>query len=126
MGNIKKKGKNGDTVPRGKPKSGRIWKNTKTKFSLNVKTKGLKNSLEKKEIFRKEMQAVKELSRSIKAARQEEKEKRKERRRENLKRQEENRKKSEIVQVISNTSKIKKMRKKQLRNIEKRDTSKVM
>ncbi|XP_044744467.1 coiled-coil domain-containing protein 86 [Coccinella septempunctata] len=111
------------TVPRGKPKSGRIWKSEKTKFSTNIKSRGLKTSFEKKEKLRKDLLAIKELSRSIKAAKEEELQKKKERRRENLKRQEENRKKSEVVQVITNSSKIKKMKKKHLRQIEKRDTT---
>lgn len=110
-------------IPRGKPKSGRIWKSVKSKFSSNIKSRGLKSSFASKEKLRKDLQAMKELSRSIKAEKEEELRKKKERRRENLKRQEENRKKSEIVQVITNTSKIKKMKKKHLRQIEKRDTT---
>ncbi|KAK9886724.1 hypothetical protein WA026_017641 [Henosepilachna vigintioctopunctata] len=110
-----------DNAPRGKPKSGRVWKSTKSKFSLNVKTKGIRDSLEKKEKFRQEMRAIKEASRSIIEAKRQEQENRKQRRREKLQKQEENRKKSEVVQVITNTSKIKRMKKKQLRNIEKRD-----
>ncbi|XP_044263290.1 coiled-coil domain-containing protein 86 [Tribolium madens] len=109
-------------VIRGKPKSGRFWKNEKKKFSSIIKTKGIRNSFEKKQALRQELKRIKEASRAIIAAKDEEKEQKKQRRRENLKRQEENRKKSEIVQVITNTSKIKKMKKKQLRYIEKRDT----
>lgn len=112
-------------IPKGKPKSGRVWKSEKTKFSSIIKTRGLKNSFEKKKALREELKRVKEASRAIMAEKQKEKELKKERRRENLKRQEENRKKSEIVQVITNTSKIKKMKRKQLRYIEKRDTNPV-
>lgn len=88
-----------------------------------IKTKGIRNSFEKKQALRTELKRVKEASRAILAAKEEEKEKLKERRRINLQRQEENRKKSEVVQVIKDTTKIKKMRKKQLRFIEKRDTN---
>nr|XP_022905853.1 coiled-coil domain-containing protein 86 [Onthophagus taurus] len=112
-----------EDIPKGKPKSGRVWKSQKQRFSSIIKSKGLKNPMEKKETLRKELLRVKEASRAIKAAKEEEKEKKKERRRENLKRQEENRKKSEIVQVIKNTAKLKRMKKKQLRHIEKRDTN---
>ncbi|XP_011162606.2 coiled-coil domain-containing protein 86 [Solenopsis invicta] len=110
-------------VPRGKPKSGRIWKEEKTKFSSIIKTRGIRLSLAKKQKLREDLKRVKDMSRAIKAQKQEEKEAKKQRRRENLKRAEENRKKSEIVQVIKNTAKIKRMKKKQLRMIEKRDTT---
>ncbi|KAJ8947279.1 hypothetical protein NQ318_014176 [Aromia moschata] len=98
-------------VPKGKPKSGRVWKSQKT------------NTFAKKQALREELKRVKEASNAIKAAKQEEKELKKQRRRDNLKRQEENRKKSEIVQVITNTKKLKRIKKKHLRNIEKRDTT---
>ncbi|XP_077260973.1 coiled-coil domain-containing protein 86 [Temnothorax americanus] len=110
-------------IPRGKPKSGRIWKEEKTKFSSIIKTRGIRLSFDKKQKLREDLKRVKEMSRAIKARKQAEKEAKKERRRENLKRAEENRKKSEIVQVIKNTAKIKRMKKKQLRMIEKRDTT---
>ncbi|XP_072390332.1 coiled-coil domain-containing protein 86 [Diabrotica undecimpunctata] len=112
-----------EAVPRGKPKSGRIWKSERKKFSSVIKTKGIKSSFERKEALRQKLKQVKELTNSLKAAKQEEKEKKKERRRANLKKQEENRLKSEVVQVITNTKKLKKTKKKHLRNIEKRDTT---
>lgn len=110
------------SIPRGKPKSGRIWKEEKTKFSSIMKTRGLRLSFDKKQKLREDLKRVKEMSREIKERRKAEKEAKKQRRRENLKRAEENRKKSEIVQVIKNPAKIKRMKKKQLRMIEKRDT----
>ncbi|XP_070161572.1 coiled-coil domain-containing protein 86 [Polyergus mexicanus] len=110
-------------IPRGKPKSGRTWKEQKTKFSSIIKTRGIRLSLAKKQKLREDLKRVKEMSREIKAQKQAEKETKKQRRRENLKRAEENRKKSEVVQPIKNLSKIKRMKKKQLRMIEKRDTS---
>ncbi|KAF2900551.1 hypothetical protein ILUMI_05622 [Ignelater luminosus] len=126
-GNSKKKQPKEQEVsePKGKPKSGRIWKSSKTKFSSVIKTRGIRNSFEKKQALQKELKRVKEASRAIIAAKQEEKELQKQRRRENLQRQEENRKKSEIVQVIKNPNKLKRMKKKQLRYIEKRDTNEI-
>lgn len=88
-----------------------------------VKTKGIRDSFEKKQALRVELKRVKEASRAIIAAKKDEIQLKKQRRRDNLKKQEENQKKSEIVQVIKNPSKIKRMRKKQLRMIEKRDTT---
>lgn len=109
-------------IPKGKPKSGRIWKEQKTRFSSLVKTRGLHLSLKKKQKLREELKHVKEMSREIKAQKAADKEAKKERRRENIRRTEENRKKSEVVHVITNTAKLKKLKKKQLRMIEKRDT----
>ncbi|XP_058805942.1 coiled-coil domain-containing protein 86 [Phymastichus coffea] len=133
--NVQEKEKSGDSktnnkemlqkvIPRGRPKSGRIWKEPKQKFSSIVKTKGIRLSFEKKQKLREELKKVKELSREIKAQKEAEKQAKKERRRENLKRTEEKQKKSEVIQVIKNTAKIKRMKKKQLRMIEKRDTVK--
>ncbi|XP_015520605.1 coiled-coil domain-containing protein 86 [Neodiprion pinetum] len=111
------------TIPKGKPKSGRVWKEQKTRFSSIIKTRGTRLSFEKKQKLRNDMKRIKELSRSVIARRHAEREAKKQRRIDNLKRAEENRKKSEIVQVIKNTSKIKKMKKKNLRKLEKRDTT---
>ncbi|XP_051174411.1 coiled-coil domain-containing protein 86 [Leptopilina boulardi] len=112
-------------IPRGKPKSGRVWKEPRKRFSSIVKTKGIRQSFEKKQKLREDLKHIKELSREKVAKMKEAKELKKQRRVENLKRAEENRKKSEVVQVITNTAKIKRMKKKQLRMIEKRDTLKM-
>ncbi|CAH2207924.1 jg14907 [Pararge aegeria aegeria] len=109
---------------RGKPKSGRFWKSKKERFSTMIKTKGIKPDFQRKTALRLELKRTKELSKQIQEQIKEKEQLRKERRRENLKRTEENKKKSEIVQVITNTAKLKRMKKKQLRFIEKRDTNK--
>ncbi|KAF7388464.1 hypothetical protein HZH68_012406 [Vespula germanica] len=110
-------------IPKGKPKSGRIWKEPRKRFSSIVKSRGIRLSLEKKQKLKENLQRAKEMSRTIKEQKQAEKEAKKQRRIENLKRAEENRKKGEVVQVIKNTAKLKRMKKKQLRLIEKRDTN---
>ncbi|KAG8230872.1 hypothetical protein J437_LFUL011513 [Ladona fulva] len=116
-------------VPKGCRKSGKFWKENRERSSSLIKTRGLRKSWHKKEQLRQDLKRVKEKSKQLKQEYLDDKEARKQRRRENLRRQEENRKRSEIVQVIQNlgvkiknTSKIKRMKKKHLRNIEKRDT----
>lgn len=67
------------------------------------------------------MKHIKELSLSIKEDKKLENIQKKERREENAKRRLENERKSEIVQIIKNPAKLKRMKKKQLRKIGKRD-----
>ncbi|XP_003703457.1 coiled-coil domain-containing protein 86 [Megachile rotundata] len=109
-------------IPKGRPKSGRIWKEQKTRFSSIVKTRGIRLSFEKKKKLKEDLKRAKEMTRENKARKQAEKEAKKNRRKANLKRAEENRKKGEVVQVITNTTKLKKIKRKHLRMIEKRDT----
>ncbi|XP_076761365.1 coiled-coil domain-containing protein 86 [Xylocopa sonorina] len=109
-------------IPKGRPKSGRIWKGEKKRFSSIVKTRGIRLSMNKKQKLREDLKRVKEMSKAIKDEKEAQKEARKARRRANLKRAAENQRKSEIVQVITNTAKLKKIKKKHLRMIQKRDT----
>lgn len=93
------------------------------RFSSINKTKGLRQDFEKKTALRIELQRTKELSKQVQEELKQKEINRKERRRENIKRAEENKRKAEIVQVITNSAKLKRMKKKQLRFIEKRDTN---
>ncbi|XP_022078161.2 coiled-coil domain-containing protein 86 [Acanthochromis polyacanthus] len=116
-------GKQNPVIPLGKPKSGRVWKNrNKQRFSALVRDKPLCSSWEKKMAAKREKELVKQYSLQLKEEKNRQKEEKRKRREENLKRREENERKAEIVQVIRNTAKIKRMKKKQLRKIEKRDT----
>uniref|UniRef100_A0A8D0A9H5 Coiled-coil domain-containing protein 86 n=1 Tax=Sander lucioperca TaxID=283035 RepID=A0A8D0A9H5_SANLU len=110
-------------IPLGKPKSGRAWKDrNKQRFSAMVRDKPLCSSWEKKMEAKREKELVKQYTLKLKEDKAREKEEKRKRREDNLKRRAENERKSEIVQVIKNTAKIKRMKKKQLRKIEKRDT----
>ncbi|XP_034746157.1 coiled-coil domain-containing protein 86 [Etheostoma cragini] len=110
-------------IPLGKPKSGRAWKDrNKQRFSAMVRDKPLCSSWEKKMEAKREKELVKQYTLKLKEDKAREKEEKRKRREDNLKRRAENERKSEIVQVIRNTAKIKRMKKKQLRKIEKRDT----
>lgn len=68
-----------------------------------------------------ELKHIKELSKSIKEDKKLENVAKKQRRAENAQRRLANERKNEVVQVIKNTAKMKRMKKKALRKIEKRD-----
>lgn len=108
------------TQVRGVPKSGKFWKTPKEKF------RKIHNSLPRKSKeqhlkIREELKRIKELSRSIKEERKQQNELKKQRREENLQRKRENELKSQTVQIIKNTAKLKRIKKKHLRQIQKRD-----
>merc|ERR1712131_124067 len=115
--------KKGVVIPLGKPKSGRVWKDrNKQRFSSLLRDKPVCTSWEKKMEAKREKELVKKFSLQLKEDKAKLKEDKRQRREENLKRREANERKAEVVQVIRNTTKIKRMKKKQLRRIEKRDT----
>ncbi|KAM8879952.1 coiled-coil domain-containing protein 86 [Spinachia spinachia] len=110
-------------IPLGKPKSGRVWKDrNKQRFSALLRDKPLCSSWNKKMEAKREKELVKNYTIQLKEHKVKQKEDKRKRREDTLKRRAENERKSEIVQVINNTTKIKRMKKKQLRRIEKRDT----
>ncbi|XP_042324103.1 coiled-coil domain-containing protein 86 [Sceloporus undulatus] len=118
-----KKQKAAPAIPKGKPKSGRVWKDPgKKRFSHMTKDKPLRTSWERKMKERQEKKLVKDFVRQLEDEKRREREEKKQRRKENLERRLENERKAEIVQVIRNPLKLKRAKKKQLRRIEKRDT----
>uniref|UniRef100_A0A1E1XS83 Coiled-coil domain-containing protein 86 n=1 Tax=Amblyomma sculptum TaxID=1581419 RepID=A0A1E1XS83_AMBSC len=123
MTRSKKKKTDEEAIPKGIPKSGRVWKSEKKRFSSMKKDRPLKTSWKVKMEQRAERKALLALDRQLKEEKKRLIEEKKQRRAENLRRREENAKKAEIVQVIKNTAKIKRMSKKQLRLVKKADTT---
>merc|ERR1712013_503806 len=105
---------------RGKPKSGRVWKSQGKKKSTIINVKSLHKSWAVCTKERAEAQSIKNYERELKTAADDEKEQKRLRTVEQKKRREENALKSEIVQNIKSTAKIKRMKKKQLRQLQKR------
>ncbi|KAK7578256.1 hypothetical protein V9T40_010461 [Parthenolecanium corni] len=111
-----------DTQPRGMPKSGRFWKDQKSRFATVKKSPGLKTTFVEKQKFREDLKRIKSLSRELLEQRNAAKEAKKQKRKENIQRRKENESKAEILQVIKNPAKLKRMKKKALKQIQKRDT----
>ncbi|XP_059173445.1 coiled-coil domain-containing protein 86-like [Physella acuta] len=108
-------------IPRGKPKSGRMWKEVRTQRSSVIKqVKAMKTTWEQKMELRNEKKRLKDIQEQLKTEKDKEKQLRRQRMEANKKRKLENQRKAEIVQPIKNTAKIKKMKKKHLRTIEVR------
>eukprot|EP00123_Amoebidium_parasiticum_P006056 comp17114_c0_seq1/m.15894 comp17114_c0_seq1/g.15894 ORF comp17114_c0_seq1/g.15894 comp17114_c0_seq1/m.15894 type:complete len:122 (-) comp17114_c0_seq1:326-691(-) len=103
---------------KGRPKSGKVWKEEKQRFSSLVGVKALRKSFAVKQKEREEKARLKAIAKELLEAQKKEKEDKRLRREEQEKRRLENEKKNEIVQKIS-TSKVKKMSRKQLRTIKK-------
>lgn len=108
-------------IPRGKPKSGRVWKPVGIqRFSEIKQVKSLKSSWSEKMKKKAERKSVKDFEKRLKDQRAQELEDKRKRKVEKEQRRIENQRKSEVTQTIKNTAKIRRMKKKQLRQIEKR------
>lgn len=103
---------------RGIPKSGKFWKTPKEKFK-SIRT--VPKSASQHKQFRDDLKKIKLISKGLKDDKKQENELKRQRREENAARRQENELKSQTVQIIKNTSKLKRIKRKQLRKIEKRD-----
>ncbi|XP_062502930.1 coiled-coil domain-containing protein 86-like [Corticium candelabrum] len=104
---------------KGRPKSGRWWKAEGKRKSSLIGDKPLHTSWRKRVKQREEKKALKEYEQQLKEELQRQKEEKRKRIEEHRKRKEENERKAEVVQVITNTAKLKRLSKKQRKNIRK-------
>ncbi|CAF1134265.1 unnamed protein product [Adineta ricciae] len=112
-------------IPKGKPKSGRTWKLNKGRYSAISRPKSLKLSYEERMKMRADLNETRNREKQMWNEVNEKRDKLKQRQKENKERRLVNERKGEVVQVIKNPTKIKRMKKKQLRSIEKRDLDKL-
>merc|ERR1712013_720609 len=108
-------------IPRQKPKSGKFWKEGRQQFRQIKRDKGKKFTFEQRMKNKEEKIKNKELADLLLSRKAMKKEELRKKIEENKARKIENEKKSEHFQVIKNPAKIKRMKKKQLRMLEKRD-----
>jgi len=108
-------------IPRQKPKSGKFWKEGRQQFRQIKRDKGKKFTFEQRMKNKEEKMKNKELADLLLSRKAMKKEEIRKKIEENKARKLENEKKSEQFQVIKNPAKIKRMKKKQLRMLEKRD-----
>ena len=106
---------------RGKTVDGRTWKTEKKRFSAVNKRIGTSNgpSFEERREKEAKMKALKQKERDMKALKEEEHRQTVEKMRERRKRREENSMKNVKYDIVTNTSKLKKMSKKQLSGFRK-------
>merc|ERR1712083_1191756 len=114
-----------DVIPRQKPKSGKFWKAERSQFRAIKKDRGPRLTFQQRVKRKEETEQAKELAEMLKQRKYQKKQEMKEKIEANKKRKEENEKKAEVYQIIKNPAKIKRMKKKQLRMLAKRDTLEV-
>merc|ERR1712066_727167 len=109
------------SIPRQKPKSGRFWKVERAQFRQIKRDRGQRPNFEQRLKHKEEKMRNKELGDFLKNKRNQEKEELRKRIEENNTRKLENERKTEQYQIVKNPAKLKIMKKKQLKMIEKRD-----
>lgn len=116
--------KKGTEEIKGRNASGRAWKGERARQSQSTIVKHLKTSYEEKMEQKRRHKEMKDIEKSLKEREERAIEDKKRRRAENIRRRAENEKKGEVYQVISNPNKIKRLTKKQMKNIRiMKDTS---
>lgn len=107
--------------PRGMAKSGRFWKSVRTQASSVVVRERM--TFEERMQKRQQQRVVQDLENQLKNERKEKMQELRKRREYNAKKAAENALKAEVYQVVKNPNKIKRMKKKQLRLLQTRDTT---
>jgi len=103
-------------------KSGRFWKSERCRFNTTIKSKGSKQKCDVKRVAKKQHDLkVREYEKLLKEDRINRINEKRKRSEQNKKMKEINERKNETVQIINNPVKIKRMKKKQLRMLAKRD-----
>ena len=109
------------SIPRQKPKSGRFWKGERAQFRQIKRDRGQRPTFEQRLKMKEEKARNQEMAELMKNRKKQEKEELRKRIEENKAKKLENERKTEQYQLIKNPAKLKRMKKKQLRMLEKRD-----
>jgi len=109
-------------IPKQKPKSGKFWKASRSQFNSVKKDQGPRLTFEQRVKRKEEKDRAKELAEMLVNRKIQRKQEMKDKIEANKKKKEENERRAEVYQVIKNPAKIKRMKKKQLRLLAKRDT----
>jgi len=108
-------------IPRQKPKSGKFWKEERSAFRSLKKDKGQRLTFDQRLAMKEEKVRNRDLAKTLLEQKNLKKEEMRKKIEENKTKKLENERKAEQFQVIKNPAKIKRMKKKQLRQLEKRD-----
>jgi rRNA-processing protein CGR1 len=114
-----------EIIPRQKPKSGKFWKAGRSQFNAIKKDRGPRLTFEQRLKRKEDAEKAKGLAEMMTNKKMQRKQQLRENIEANKKKKEENEKRAEVYQVIKNPAKIKRMKKKQLKLLAKRDTVEV-